>query len=310
MSDFSIYLSLSRKLLNADIPLELNLEINQINGKYSHGKYLLLIPLKIRPSASDLPKLNILSCVGYLYFDKESFERSSRPWIGHLISISSPLQLPLVDSSSRFSFLFTLTKEDIENIEIKRNGQDFFLTLALDCVVYLDAEPSKGFDLAQASHYFNIPRSYWQDEILNKWNYLSHHFVLWSTPNILNEEFKKINEEYLKAEQCFRCSDCPGTLIAIRNTYDRLISIKRYKLGNKTASFETRLSLFQDNVLENSFGKTRADMVASLIKSQWRMLSAPTKPGSRHVNRSTASLALKVASLTVSYISEYFGSNI
>lgn len=293
----------SGKLDNHTV-LELSLEVTRIEGIQGINSCLLRLPSNIRPTIEEYRAIEIFSCTGHLFFGSHTLQGVIRPWVNKdRIAVSEIMQLPQRDSS-QLQFNFPIDRVAIETTEERRNGQDFLLTLAIDAVLYWADQSEKEFMYAQGSVPFEMHRSYWQDKVLEKWDFMAHHVVQWSAPKILNTKLAKVHEEYKKAEQCFLKDDWDGTVVNLRKCYESLTSLRKWDLKGEKAYFDNRLQAMKKQLLEGLIGKTWAEMIADMITSQRRMLSAATKAGSRPLNRQTASLALKVASVVISYVSE------
>jgi len=295
-----LHLRPSSGALSTTNVMELSLDVTQIQAFDSFDRCLLRLPLELRPTGQDYD-LRLFSANAYLFLGNQSLHNSPRPWTNReRIAASDPFLAS--EYQSDIAFLFPISRLTLETVERERNGQDLLLTLAVDCILCWKSSVEKGFLHADSAMVLTISRSDWQDKMLQTWGYMTHHVVMWSSPASSDKTLQKVQLEYKKAEDCFLQSDWEGTLVAVRKCYESLPSIQKLDLQGEKAHFDTRLIAFRNQILTPMIGATRAAMVSELFKSQRDFVSAPTKSGSRPVDRGTASLALKIASLVLGYI--------
>ncbi|KPK87090.1 hypothetical protein AMJ80_12590 [bacterium SM23_31] len=116
----------------------------------------------------------------------------------------------------------------------------------------------------------------------------------------MNKNIINVHNEYKNAENKFLNSDWDGTIISIRKSYEKLLNcFKKIYIDEK--GFRAKIKTFSKEILEPEIGETKANMISQMMISQIDLLNSVAH-SSHPINRSTASLTLKEASIIFSYI--------
>jgi len=310
MVEFSLNTNYNNDYFQNKTPYEITVLKEQINAANYLNTNYLRIPISYKIKSSEFTNLQLFSIQGYIFYGKEDVSTRMGGWDINRIALSAPINLSEIECDSQISLAFELTNEKIEHLEKLRNGNNLLLSLGLRLIVYTKDNIYKGFGHIKASTTFQIARSDWEDNLIQKWNYINYHLVMWNAPKSLNKKLSKAQEEYKKAENCFFSSDWENTLVKLRSCHERILTLRKLDLKNKNAHFETLVDAFASQVLKQRIGKTRSDMIANLLRSQRNTLSSVTKAGHRNVSREDAAFLLRITGSILSYISESFESKL
>lgn len=164
------------------------------------------------------------------------------------------------------------------------------------------------FAILKGQTSFQIPKDLWVERLLPSMGYGSFRLITLAFPSFAGEEAfrEKVITEVEGAQADFLRGNHDKVVLQCRNALQALLGFVRLDLKGEKATFENRARAFCEQVLQPAVGKSKAELVQSLILAPWRLFSAPGKPGQKIFSRQDAELAFHLTVTVLSYVGQIF----